>query len=304
MKQLNIVSVSGGKDSTALYLIAMEYFGQNFLPIFADTGHEHPVTINYVKNLHLMANGPRVHTVRADFTNAINNRRESLIKDELEGKHDPTGRRAERIKQLKPTGDPFADLIIWKGRAPSAKAQFCTEHLKLLPILFYLSKNYPKSQYEWNMYVGIRAGESKRRAKMQPFSHHGLFDCLYILPLLYETKEYVFSVLKNAGVPPNLLYAAGHKRIGCYPCIYETKDGLHALEDWAWDRLEYYESLIGRSWFASDQTPHHSKDKLPTVAEVREWTKTSRGGYQYNMFKTENNGNATPHCMSKWSICE
>jgi 3'-phosphoadenosine 5'-phosphosulfate sulfotransferase (PAPS reductase)/FAD synthetase len=77
MTELPICSVSGGKDSTALYLLMMEYFGNNFLPIFSDTGHEHPVTVNYVRNLHLMTGGPEVVVVHADFRKPIATRRAS-----------------------------------------------------------------------------------------------------------------------------------------------------------------------------------------------------------------------------------
>lgn len=72
MKIINICSVSGGKDSTALYLLMMEYHGQDFLPIFANTGHEHPVTLNYVRNLHHMTGGPEVQFVEADFESRLN----------------------------------------------------------------------------------------------------------------------------------------------------------------------------------------------------------------------------------------
>lgn len=51
MDEIRICSVSGGKDSTALYCLMVEYYGHDFVPIFADTGNEHPVTINYVRNL-------------------------------------------------------------------------------------------------------------------------------------------------------------------------------------------------------------------------------------------------------------
>lgn len=58
MNQLHIVSVSGGKDSTALYLWAIERFGRHgFKAVFADTCHEHPVTYNYLRNLPAMAKG-------------------------------------------------------------------------------------------------------------------------------------------------------------------------------------------------------------------------------------------------------
>jgi hypothetical protein len=41
----------------------------------------------------------------------------------------------DRAKSLLvPTGEPFLDLCMLKGRFPSRKAQFCTERLKLEPI--------------------------------------------------------------------------------------------------------------------------------------------------------------------------
>lgn len=46
----NIVSVSGGKDSLAQWLLAVEA-GVNFSVVFADTGHEHPQTIEYLDYL-------------------------------------------------------------------------------------------------------------------------------------------------------------------------------------------------------------------------------------------------------------
>lgn len=63
IKTVNIVSVSGGKDSTALYCWAISQWGRNgFLAVFADTGHEHPVTLNYLRNLPEMAKGPGIST--------------------------------------------------------------------------------------------------------------------------------------------------------------------------------------------------------------------------------------------------
>jgi 3'-phosphoadenosine 5'-phosphosulfate sulfotransferase (PAPS reductase)/FAD synthetase len=47
----NIVSVSGGKDSTALLLLAIERQTENLQAVFADTGHEHQQTYEYVQYL-------------------------------------------------------------------------------------------------------------------------------------------------------------------------------------------------------------------------------------------------------------
>ena len=40
----HVVSVSGGKDSTATYLLALEQTGGDFDAVFADTGNEHEAT--------------------------------------------------------------------------------------------------------------------------------------------------------------------------------------------------------------------------------------------------------------------
>lgn len=43
----NVVSVSGGKDSLADWLLAIEA-GVPHVPVMADTGHEHPQTMDYL----------------------------------------------------------------------------------------------------------------------------------------------------------------------------------------------------------------------------------------------------------------
>lgn len=277
-KEINIISVSGGKDSTALYCVAVDFFGMNFIPIMADTGHEHPVTINYVKNLHKMAGGPSVVIVQMDFSKLL------------------------RKKSKEPTGQPFADLIQWKGRAPSTKAQFCTEWLKLWPIKSFLEEHYPKDEYDWAMFQGVRRGESKRRSTRQCIAWNGFFDCMEYLPLCYKSEEWVFDYLKEKDVPPNPLYALGYGRVGCFPCIHANKTELSLLPDWAWDRLMFYESLVGTTWFGPNTVPGKPKGYINSIDEVREWCKTSWGGKQYDIFKSADKEDA-PSCFSSW-VCE
>lgn len=272
---LRIVSVSGGKDSTALYLWAKERWGQEFLPVFADTGHEHPVTLNYVRNIHEMAEGPKVHWVKADFS-------------------------ARLEKQGKPISDkPFKDLITWKGRAPSPKAQFCTEHLKMRPIKEWL-ESIRKDSDTVEMYVGIRAAESERRSKMPEHEWSDFYDCDLYRPLLRWSEEQVWETLKRHGVPPNPLYTeAGSSRVGCYPCIHARKSELAAMPDWAWNRLKEYEHAVGRSWFPAGMVPGVF---IPTIEDVKEWSKTVRGGTQFDMFPPDSKD--VPSCMSTWGVCE
>lgn len=309
--------MSGGKDSTALYLLAQEHYGNNFLPVFADTGHEHPVTINYVKNLHVWTDGPPVSMAKAVFDRQLKNRRQMIISEINSllkfGKRYKIPQLNSALYQsmlsfarrCRPTGNPYKDLLIWKGHAPSAIRQFCTEHLKLWPIFFFLSRHYPKSEYQWWMHTGLRAEESRKRAKKQPFAWNGFFDCMSVMPLLYESVETVFQILEQYGVPPNPLYALGYHRVGCFPCIYSNKEELSLLPDWAWERLREYESVMGRTWFPPDTLPQafRPKDGVTKIDDVKRWSKTSRGGHQYSLWKSLEPVDA-PSCMTGFVTCE
>lgn len=289
--ELPICSVSGGKDSTALYCLMIEHFGQDFLPAFMNTTHEHPVTVNYVRNLHLMAGGPEVVFVKADFKKQIKMRRLSRIED-LRGAIPGSDDYAQKLawaRKMKPSGNRFLDMMIWKNAVPTGKIQFCTEHLKLWPQKFYLADHFP--DHEWVIYLGIRSAESKARSTRQPFAFNTFFDCMEVLPLLYQTTDWVFAYLESKGVPPNPLYALGHDRVGCFPCIHANKDQLAALPDWVWDRLQWFESVLGIPWFPGE-----------TVAQVRDWCRTSHGGRQFNIFRQAPED--APSCMTGWSVCE
>jgi 3'-phosphoadenosine 5'-phosphosulfate sulfotransferase (PAPS reductase)/FAD synthetase len=342
-KTLRVVSVSGGKDSTALYLWAIEQFGKDgFRAVFADTGHEHPVTLNYVRHLHEMAGGPVVEWVQEDFGPRLAAKGLGGILE-------------------KPVG--MLALWLWKGRAPSSQAQFCTEHLKLKPIKDWLAIN--RGLREVEMYVGIRAGESEKRSLMPEEEDSDYYDCIVKRPLLRWSEEAVFAYLKAKGVPPNPLYAGGASRVGCYPCIHSRKSELARMEDWAWERLATGERLSGRTWFSFGEIPLTPDQVLalkkaeewhevecpeckgkgytrlecgpieedydcdeccatgkvrvltsaaslriqalkiefsPTVEQVREWTRTSRGGRQFDMFALE--PTVVASCMGTWGACE
>lgn len=269
---IHVVSVSGGKDSTALYCWAIEQFGaEGFRAVFADTGHEHPVTYNYLRNLPTIAKGPAIEWVKADFTEKV--------------------KRKGKI----PQGNPFLDMWLWKGRAPSARAQFCTEHLKLRPILKWLEEN--RGDDEPVMYTGIRAGESVRRSKMPAREWAPLYDCYTERPLLEWTEPQVFAFLKKHNVEPNPLYAEGFRRVGCFPCIHARKSELARLPEWAWEKLTSWEKIAGRTWF-SPLKP----GQITTVDEMKEWSKTTHGGTQFDLWSED--AKDIPSCMSTWGACE
>ncbi|EFO1388038.1 hypothetical protein DWH15_26130, partial [Escherichia coli] len=72
---INVIFVSGGKDSLAQWLVAIEE-NVPILPVFADTGHEHPQTMKYLDYLEKRL-GP-IKRVRADFSCRIESKRKFI----------------------------------------------------------------------------------------------------------------------------------------------------------------------------------------------------------------------------------
>jgi 3'-phosphoadenosine 5'-phosphosulfate sulfotransferase (PAPS reductase)/FAD synthetase len=296
---LRVVSVSGGKDSSALYCWAIDQWGKGgFHAVFSDTGNEHPVTLNYLRNLAAMAGGPRIDWVHADIRERLRKKMTEAEPSESEYVNRAKEMNADRLRENDWTsGNAFLDLMLWKGRAPSTKAQFCTEFLKIRPIKDYVEKL--RGDREVEIYVGIRAGESERRSKMDEREFSELYDGWMIRPLLRWSEEEVFAFLKSKGVPPNPLYENGFSRVGCFPCIHARKSELASLPEWAWDKLEDWEKRIGRSWFPPGLVPGIG---IPSIKDAREWARTSRGGKQIDMFAAD--AKDVPSCMSTWGVCE
>ncbi len=95
-----VASISGGKDSACLSLLLTEW-GIDHKRVFADTGWEHPATVEYVK-------GP--------------------LAEKLGHIHHVRG------------GLQMGDLCLKKGTFPSRLRRFCTEELKVKPIADFLAR--------------------------------------------------------------------------------------------------------------------------------------------------------------------
>lgn len=313
-----VLSFSGGKDSTALYLLALD-LGVEFIPVFADTGHEHPITLDYVRALPRLTGGPAIRWVRADFTQEIAKHRMFIARDCRKGrKHGRRLRWTNKAKRraldiLHPTGNPFLDLCLLKGRFPSTRARFCSQELKHHPIYFQVLAPLLEAGHLVVSWQGVRADESKARAAMPRREHlgGGLFN---FRPLLDSTVDDVFAIHRRHGIEPNPLYRAGCARVGCMPCIHVRKDELRDIavrfpeevERVAeWERLVSLASKRGlSSFFAHDKVPgdHQGRRNIPMphIAEVVEWSKTSRGGRQYDLERLID----PPQCSSLYGLCE
>lgn len=305
----HLVSVSGGKDSTAVYLLALES-GREFRAVFADTGNEHEATLEYVATLHERTGGPKVETVRADLSGRMAKHREFLIREwPKQGIPDEIVQEAAALHE--PTGNPFLDLCIMKGRFPSRMAQFCTEELKAIPIATQVVGPMLTAGpvLQW---LGIRADESRRRAKQPRFNRHESGSTVW-RPIFSWSVEDVWAQHRKHGIAPNPLYALGMGRVGCMPCINCRKDELRSIADQFPDhieRIERWERVVAAAnkrgsatFFApgKDSADRSAEGIYAGIGDVVEWSRTSRGGRQFELFFQEQAGGG---CSSDLGLCE
>jgi 3'-phosphoadenosine 5'-phosphosulfate sulfotransferase (PAPS reductase)/FAD synthetase len=161
-------------------------------------------------------------------------------------------------------------------------------------------------------------------------------------PLIDWKIADVLAIHHRHGIPVNPLYQRGHDRVGCYPCIFAQKeeirliakhsperiDEIEALEDEAskerfyrnWDHaIEQFRkdvALLARGKYPwKDHTgpkPRYNHEQASyflsrtgaavKIREVVEWSKTTRGGKQYDLLHLLQEP-PRGGCM-KWGLCE
>lgn len=312
----HVVSVSGGKDSTATYLKAIER-GLPFAAVFADTGNEHEWTYDAVRSLSSATGGPEIKWVKADFTERLARKREYIDRKwRLEGV--PDAKVDLAISLLHPTGIPFLDLCLWKTRFPSAKGRFCTDELKISPIFEQVQRPIVEQDKTLISWQGIRAAESLarrdlprlQRMNVVPYSAPKWMHAAgaawrgyAFRPLIDWSVEDVFAYHRRHGIERNRLYDHGMGRVGCFPCIMCRKDEMRSIAEkfpQHIDRIEEWEALVsdvsktGNSTFFNvvddpilakgwDQAGYDWSLSRTGIRARVEWSKTSRGGRQYDM---------------------
>lgn len=335
-----LVAWSGGKDSQAALIWAVERFGsKNVTAVFCDTGWEHELTYKHVVYVTTFL-GVELVTVRS--------------------------------KKYK----GFVDLCKKKGRMPSSKSRFCTEELKMKPTVDYILS----LQEHVIVIQGIRAQESESRSLMsaqcryfryyfEPIAtnktrldalirrekklaetgkflnlsdrkkievleekvKNGVMDPKYhnyrkkeviefcskyaddvIRPHFDKDSLYVLNYIIDHGQVPNPLYFMGSARVGCYPCIMcnkkEIKEVLKSPE--YVDRIRNAEQEVGSTFFRPDYVPkkyRRSRDKkgneIVFIDDVVDYMNDKAA--TLDMFKEmEEEENQDRRCMSFYGICE
>lgn len=313
----HVISVSGGKDSAATLLIALENCQRDsIVPIFCDTGNEHQAVYEYLSYLE-QALDITITRLKADFTENIARKRMFIARDQRKGRKNGKrlrwSNKAKRraLAALHPTGNPFLDLCMWKGRFPSRKAQFCTEELKRnMAVAFQL--DLIDAGHQVLSWQGVRRDESLNRRNAKKIERVG--GGLWIFrPIVEWTAIQVFDYCASRGIQPNPLYKQGMSRVGCMPCINVNKaelrqiatrfpDHVEKISKWEW--LVSQCTKRGFSTMCGDK--HDAKDRRIIFADLNihariDWANTARGGRQRDMLFALDEQSV---CSSAYGLCE
>lgn len=284
----HIAGFSGGIDSQALARWLLERFGPDDVILMNSDagGNEDPIT-----TAHIDQYSANVHPVilTSPIVADMGNRAPGKIRE----------------LGLSPTDPLTFDLLaILKGRFPSRKAQFCTEHLKLWPQRRVIEEMFgvagPYEFDDFERYSGVRQDESKKRENTPAREWDDFYDCFLNHPLRHWTKQHCFNLCIAYGEQINPLYSLGFSRVGCAPCINSGKDDILA---WLQrrpemiDKVREWEKRVGRTYFP----PMVPGMYINWIDEVICWAQTSYGGRQQNFLRVIND---RPTCESKYGLCE
>ncbi len=167
---------------------------------------------------------------------------------------------------------------------------------------------------------GVRADESINRRYLPECDEvgGGLFN---YRPILKWDVPAVFEAHRYMGIKPNPLYSQGMGRVGCMPCINCRKDELREIAlrfPEVIDRIDRWEQIVqlaskcGAATFFAGSNAKHPKGSIADmtalevmeIASIRhavEWSKTARGGIQYDLLSTNFDDTA---CSSAYGLCE
>ena len=265
-----VASISGGRDSAAMSLYLTE-LGIEHERVCMDTGWESQITYDYLRGPLTDKLGPITE-----------------IRGELD----------------------FVQLVEKKGLFPSRVMRFCTEELKVFPVMQWLAERSDITDLV--NATGIRRGESRAREAALEWEWSDGFDLEVWRPLVAWTSADVAAIHRRHGLAMNPLYDMGASRVGCWPCIHARKKEIALVARVDPMRIDLIRELSrrlneqaaaraassGQSFTPRSMFSYHGGDNrhIPiSIDEAVEWANSKRGEWQPP--------GAGDGCM-RWGVCE
>jgi len=297
-----IVSVSGGKDSTAccLKLFEMGYSKKDFRRVFMDTGWESQTTYKYLD--YLEQHIGKIERIRKNIS--ISKMSEEIQEFIL------------REEKLLGHQSDFLRAIMERHIFPGHFRKYCTTVLKIEPF----AEHIQNQDNDIIVVLGLRRAESQRRSQIEEWEWNERYNNYVWRPLYLWSEEDVINIHSRFNLLPNKLYLQGANRVGCFPCIYSRKSEIKMLSQDRLDLIDRIERFLGelnyKNKFGKDskldnllalrhklsgyhfQPMFNGEIGKDHINNIYEWSKTHRGGKQFSLFDFEE-----PTCV-KWGLCD
>lgn len=275
-----VLSISGGKDSTAAAL-ALRESGLEFRMVFADTGWEAPETYAHLDYLRTALGPIDVVGTPGGMVEKIRKRAGFPARMQRwctrELKLEPLREYHDRI------GNTEGETVCVVGvRAAESEAR------AKMPVL----EDEPEGDRSWGGWVWR--------------------------PILHWSVEDVIRIHNRHGVRMNPLYHRGHDRVGCYPCIFARKEEIRLIAEHSPGRIDEIRQLEAmtteeRAARNAEKPGRYSymegtffqgrgengRNGFMKIDNVVAWSRTERGGRQFPLLAPVPEGG----CM-RWGLCE
>lgn len=272
---INVVSLSGGKDSVALWLWARRT-GLKPFPVYIDTRWEWDGHYPYLAELESRI-GPFERIAARETFHQMTRRKASF----------PSRVRKWCTEHLKIK--PFREWL-------DALRDRTGEDVRVL------------------LGIRREESTKRRDPERTPEREWSeIYDCEVVRPILDWSVADVAKEHHLAGIPMHPLYHLGAERVGCWPCVNAGKPELRLLGQLSPDRVEEIRKLeleIGPTMFVRDRRTEKAKllatgatdeeagpsvEPMP-IDRVIEWANTSHGGRQITLYQP-------PSGCARWGVC-
>lgn len=288
-----IISLSGGKDSTALLLYLAEHYGtERLVAHYQVLPVDWPETLSYNQQLCARLGVPLVA-------------QQILYQPVGEG----TGVRTLDVidirneRDIVPWGLPntiadITDLAMRRGWPPSPAVRYCTTYFKVRVLDRWIIEQQNaglKLGPDVIVALGERAGESPRRAKkvewwLRPGCQRQAYRVWNWLPVISWSRRDVFRRLRDWSIEPHPAYRAqgmvgwqmvdvdaeGGPRTGCRACLYASHvdlchQAMIAANRSLFERIHLVERVIGRTWWMNRSVNDITTPPRPLPSQMALW---------------------------------